>query len=107
MVILTALGGPFVSYIDYWPLSTNNSTRKINTITVFPNPADNNINIQLPVETGRLLVINSIGQTIYTQELTTFINTQNVRVSGWPEGIYLVIWQGENGEVITKKLIKN
>jgi len=94
----------FISYLDYGTLAVKNLQLQSVTITVYPVPAQSNINIVLPA-IGKLTIINNIGQQLYTGQAKT--GSQNVWVQDWPDGIYLVVWQGEDGTVLTQKIVKN
>jgi len=39
-------------------------------------------------------------------KINTQITTQEVQISAWPAGVYLIIYKGDDGTVLTEKLIK-
>jgi len=98
------IGGAFVSYISYGTLAVSNLNKLGYTMSVYPDPAQSNITIELPAIAGRLTVINNIGQQLYTAKVSA--GKQSVWVQDWPQGIYLIIWQGEDGTVLTTKMVK-
>ena len=96
----------FIAYINYSPLGIINVNISNQQMTVYPNPADGIIKVVLPNEAGDLTIFNSIGENIYT-----IINKQNETIDiitrEWAKGLYIAKWQGEDGIVLTKKLIIN
>lgn len=74
-------------------------------IYIFPNPASDKVYIQLSGDFGKITSIeiyNCIGQF---QE-TTF-NTSEIDISTLPGGLYNIVITNNNGEKLTKKIIKN
>jgi hypothetical protein len=76
------------------------------TITLYPNPAQDQFAVELPelaTPGSSLVVLNNVGQSIWTQELngqrTVRVNTQN-----WPAGVYSVRVL-TNGQTETRKLV--
>jgi hypothetical protein len=69
------------------PASINNSSLQASDIDVYPNPAYNNITIQVANNFNKqtVKVINAYGQIIYTNSLT---NTLNINTQNWPRGLY-------------------
>ncbi len=83
--------------------SNGNAELKKEEVTVYPNPANNFINIK----TGKyftLTVTGILGDTFLKTSLKKGINTLNV--SGLPPGIYLFKLKGKNNNIIKKILIK-
>ncbi len=67
---------------------------------VFPNPTSDNITIQIETknETYDLQIINTVGQTVLTKQITennTLLNTQNL-----PQGSYFIHIAGKNGKTV-------
>ena len=96
--------------IDYWIVKLSsflgvNSFINNSTLTLFPNPANDDISVKLDYFTPsqEITITDVLGKTIYNQKLeglTTTINT-----SSYEKGIYL--FNLINGtEIITKKFIK-
>jgi hypothetical protein len=102
-------GGAFVSYIDSVALGVNNLYNSFsNTITIFPNPTQNIANVFIANHgAGVLNVVNCIGQAVYVKEIKQQTSYIEVNTSVWNEGVYLIKWQGVDGNILTKKLIKN
>jgi hypothetical protein len=100
------IGGAFISYFDYWPLAINNVPKNEEQIFVYPNPSENSVRITTPAnENGEIIIMNSIGQIIYTEKIKTIY--MDLNTNEWVNGMYLIKWQGEDGMVLTTKLVKN
>ncbi|MCG8697380.1 MAG: T9SS type A sorting domain-containing protein [Bacteroidales bacterium] len=73
-------------------------------LTLYPNPASENINIQLNNnETSMVSVISTTGQVVKNAQY--FEGETSIDVSGLAAGIYLVLIQNEN-ETIQQRFIK-
>jgi hypothetical protein len=77
-----------------------------NVFDVYPNPANDKLNIVLSHHTNEsfVLVVNAIGQTVYhkkVDESTTFID-----IKDFPAGVYFVGVKNNRALSITKKIIK-
>ncbi len=73
------------------------STEKENSISIYPNPAKDIINISTPNQIRNISIINFVGQTIY-QGNSTRVNTDNFEA-----GIYIIIVE-TNESLTTKKI---
>jgi len=96
-----------------------------NNLLVFPNPATNRVTIKFPenkmtvekrhgikvttirpLDENLSLHINSLsGRLMLKQEIEKGTRDIEIEVSGWKEGIYLVILSGDKGFKATEKLI--
>lgn len=89
------------------PLSFTLSIEQQSTPTwsVYPNPADNKININVQNGFGikRILVTDMTGRTV--QNLNTNKNQIAIDITDWPSGVYFVQLVGEYS-TYTKKLVK-
>ncbi len=76
------------------------------SITVYPNPANDNISIQLPngTEKGKIEVINLTGKIILQKD----VNTSNfeLKIENLENGLYFIRFNTTNGEVHEGKFIK-
>ena len=86
-------------------LNTINSLK----INVFPNPTTHEItinfdNLELNNNT-QLQLINSIGQIVFAKN-KLINNSETINLSAFPNGQYFILIKS-NGEVISRKLIKN
>lgn len=78
---------------------------KNNVFTLFPNPAQNILNIQsmdITIENASIDIISSIGQTVLSTGLEE--NT-SIDISNLPNGIYFVCFNNKQVNVSPKKLI--
>ena len=96
----------YISYINYWPLKVANVNVCSQHLSVYPNPTNKNTRIEIPNENGTIFIISCVGECIY------YIKTQqqefiDINTANFGKGLYIVKWQGEDGLVLTKKLIKN
>lgn len=74
-------------------------------IDVYPNPFSNQVEINIPSQDWRLEIINSIGQSMFNEELTR--SSTNVDLSFLPKGVYHVLLvQPETNKKLSKKIIK-
>jgi hypothetical protein len=85
---------------DITGLSTTD-IRKV-TLGVYPNPTNGILNIKTDSSVENINVTNIAGQKINVQ----FKNNQ-INMNGLPNGIYIVELQLEDGQKISKKIIKN
>ncbi|NVO02900.1 MAG: T9SS type A sorting domain-containing protein [Bacteroidetes bacterium] len=76
------------------------------SLSIYPNPANNLITIETPVEgkTGTIIILNVNGQKLITKQLTTF--KSEIDVSDLPSGIYFVRVINKKSESFGK-FIKN
>ncbi|WP_339888194.1 T9SS type A sorting domain-containing protein [uncultured Flavobacterium sp.] len=83
---------------------TNDLFNSSNEISLFPNPTNHLLNIDVPdnFEIKSINIINQIGQTVINQNE----NYKTIDVSTLSNGIYFIKINGENG-TITKQFIKN
>jgi len=71
-------------------------------INVYPNPADNFINIASDFNIRNVSVINFVGQMVYTENVNGF--DFQVNVSNYVAGIYMVRIETTEGKVVTKRI---
>lgn len=88
--------------------------QKIKTITnksvfsIFPNPTNNNVNLQLnsTKNNTNVNVMNFLGEVVYKTKMDFTANTFNtLQISNWHTGIYTIIIETEE-EAYYQKLIK-
>lgn len=90
---LSATGVPFIG---------NN-----NTVTVYPNPAEEVVNIVLPElaqQSATLKITNAAGQLLYSATSNTSRNTISLSTADWPAGFYIVTVETASEKFI-KKLV--
>nr|NQU91798.1 T9SS type A sorting domain-containing protein [Bacteroidota bacterium] len=84
-------------------ITTVNDIVSVYDIVVFPNPATDLINISSDYNLKKVTLVNSLGQPVYTQEVTG--NNYQINVSSYVIGMYFIRIETANGNVITKKIM--
>ena len=82
-------------------------------ISVFPNPAINDLQVNFklqPIGTIRLTLINQVGQIVYVREVAggKYLQTQHIPMSRFIQGSYILNmeWRSANGDVIKTGSVK-
>jgi hypothetical protein len=75
-----------------------------NQVAISPNPANDLVMIASENEINGLSVYSLMGHQIYAAEKTSTLQTNEIDISTWPAGIYLVRIK-EGDRYITKKLV--
>ncbi len=86
---------------DNVTLGTNNFELKSNTISLYPNPANEVLNISSINTIEKIEVYDVLGKMVLSNNKTSVINLQILE-----RGIYLVKVNLENGSVAAKKFVK-
>ncbi|MBL7883253.1 MAG: SBBP repeat-containing protein [Bacteroidia bacterium] len=75
-------------------------------VSVYPNPATNNITIQIPQlpSIPTIVIYNTVGQIVYQQTITQL--TEIVNIEGYARGMYTVSIQTQYGNVYKKLIIQ-
>ncbi len=81
-------------------LSAQDFASKNLKATIYPNPANDLLNIQTENELKSIEIYSLLGQKIMTE------TQKQINVSGLSKGIYMVRIEDENGAVATQKLVK-
>jgi len=76
------------------------STVKENSISIYPNPAEDVINISSPDQINNIKIFNFVGQMLYSGNDVT-INTSNFK-----SGVYIIKVETDEGTVIEKIKVK-
>jgi hypothetical protein len=84
--------------------------KKVNTISIYPNPANGAVRIELPESAYRLenavSVRQSDGKIVRKISHVTFDELQHFSTEGLPSGIYLVEFESKAGRTISKLVVK-
>ncbi len=92
---------------DNTPKTIDNTNGEV-TMNVFPNPAYNNVTVELSTAvegTMRIDVANMMGQVVST--ISTDSHTTNIDVANLPAGIYIVDCYIEGVKIGAAKFVKN
>jgi len=74
-----------------------------NSVIIFPNPANDLLNVKLSQEFESVEITNMLGQLLYSNKVTdSFLQ---IDISSYTSGVYFIRLKGENG-LATKKFIK-
>lgn len=79
-----------------------------NHISIFPNPANDDINIELAADSHTIEIYDSFGRMMMSQQVTesTSLQVVNVDISKYPSGLYLVVVKNDNSRYY-KRMVKN
>lgn len=102
--------GNILSDVVLWSIPATLSiseTYLSNDLNIFPNPAQNNLTIEIPADMnfGQLMMYNELGQLqiIYSNLSGTLLRMETVSL---PNGIYFAVLQKDD-KIITNKIIIN
>ena len=74
-----------------------------NSVVIFPNPANDLLNVKLSQQFESVEITNMLGQLLYSNRVTdSFLQ---INISSLTSGVYFIRLKGENG-IATKKFIK-
>ena len=78
-----------------------------NNITVYPNPANENLMIDLNELKGEVTIVikNLVGETLMSE--TTNLNKTSLNVAQLPKGIYFITVSQSNKTIAIKKIVKD
>ena len=88
--------------VDCGPVGINEIDNS-NTISIYPNPANDFMTISLaaePTESTTIFIINALGEMVLTEKVTSINTTLNT--SNLTNGIYFIKVESKNGSVIRK-----
>ena len=103
---------------DLWLISAGNTVENVVTgisdlseedvmIRIYPNPADQVLNIRATDERamdGFIVVYNATGQQVYQRRLSAKV--EEVNIESWPSGMYFISLTGVEGVIYTTRAIK-
>jgi hypothetical protein len=75
-----------------------------NNLSLSPNPATTQVHITSPVKLESYTISNTSGTQLQSGVLE---NDNNIDISQLPQGLYFLQVQLENGQMVTKKLVRN
>lgn len=99
----------FIEHYYYQTYNTgvNNVAKQLVNITVYPNPASNEITIaQAGIQHGALTYIslyNALGQTMYSESLPWMNSTETISVANLKAGNYWIVIQDKDGNILGRQ----
>jgi len=105
LAIMCVSNDVFAFFIDDLAINTNSSVEVENNtdnIGIYPNPAEDYVTINLPEDNATLSIINVLGQTVKTINLTS--TNETISLDGMEKGMYF-FYIGLKDRTITKKVI--
>ena len=94
-----------IGAIDKTQLDVSENTIDTKQMIVAPNPTENFVKINTKVENAELLIINSLGQTVYSSTISG--NKIILYVADYPAGIYYInLFDNKKNIISTEKLVK-
>ncbi|MDQ0067012.1 T9SS type A sorting domain-containing protein [Chryseobacterium lathyri] len=84
-------------------LGTSDIIRNTATVGIYPNPTNAIINIKADSLIESVSIINMVGQKLNNIQF----NNNQINMSEFPSGIYIVELKLKNGQSVSKKIIKN
>lgn len=96
-------GSPGVAYAPCWPVATNDVAKE-NYITLYPNPAKTELNIESSFKLGEVVIYDNIGRLINRTMMASNTSGQ-IDISGLPNGMYYLQCSSE-GHVYNVKFVK-
>jgi hypothetical protein len=97
-----------MAFIKAEPHGGINSVQEVQDITAqiqtTPNPATTQVHIESPIKIETYTINNTSGTKLQSGVLE---NDNNIDISQLPQGLYFLQLQLENGQTVTKKLVRN
>lgn len=97
------------TYLDSIDLNINfalavNPIKQNPTISLSPNPATDNVTVQLGnAETGSVRIVDALGNVVYNEIISN--GTKSIDVSNFKNGVYFVIIDPSDAKPVNRKLI--
>ncbi|MBS1586697.1 MAG: T9SS type A sorting domain-containing protein [Bacteroidetes bacterium] len=79
--------------------------RTVNNINTYPNPAKEQLTITAGIDINEVVVVNTIGQVLIAQKNYN-TNKAIVNVSSLTSGVYFIKVSDKDGNVVTKRFVK-
>jgi len=95
-------------YVVFVAQSYNLGTAKLAApaISIYPNPVQDMATLTLPAGSGRLDVFNVLGSRVTSIATNPQGGTQTVNLHSLQNGTYVLRYEAQNGQVVTKTLYK-
>ncbi|MEX1191486.1 MAG: T9SS type A sorting domain-containing protein [Brumimicrobium sp.] len=102
-----ACGDEDTMSLSVLPSTTSVTKETLDNFTLFPNPASNNVTLQIPAFKSNdyeVQFYNNIGRQVNLEEAATATGYE-INISGIASGVYQVALRHKNGVVSNKKLV--
>jgi len=90
--------------------SFNDISNKLKQITIYPNPAKSQLNLEIEELTSEesvtLSVFNSLGQEIESSDISKGMKIISINIEGYPKGIYFIRLQNKEQVIAVGKFVK-
>lgn len=102
---------PFnMNWMNFSLLTNTNEAKEMEHISIFPNPSTGSINVNAAIQKTQdvqIEIYNLLGQPIYNQSVNNVSQLQeNVDISEFPNGYYMLFVRLENGTFHSEKILK-
>lgn len=96
-----------ITYEDFIHYELVPEIIKRDALAVYPNPFTDHLRISLPYEKdGRVIIADITGRVLWSASPGAKYDGLVIGTTSWPQGMYVVMWIREGGEINSKKLIK-
>ena len=78
-------------------------------LKAYPNPANNNIQIQIPISStnSKIAIYNLLGEEIFTNEIAAQTNAIFINLNDWKAGSYIIRWNDQSTTLSSSFLKSN
>ena len=78
-------------------------------LKAYPNPANNNIQIQIPISStnSKIAIYNLLGEEIFTNEIAAQTNAIIIAINEWKAGSYIIRWNDQSTTLSSSFLKSN
>ena len=80
---------------------SNNKEINLSPLSLYPNPASNQLSVKNLPESGQVRIINQRGQQLFSETMTA-LHIENIDISGFPVGLYYLIFDGKENHLSTR-----
>lgn len=93
----------FISYLTAIFGTPTNAFPLLPSLTIFPNPTNDFLQIKTTAQNGKISVLNALGQHIFSTDFKN--NTHEIAVKGWAKGVYFLTIQSSEGGQTAKAFV--
>ncbi len=96
------------TYIHVGPVGVESIDNENNSVKIYPNPADNKINIEIndrEFHGSKLLIQNSSGCEVYSQNFVMESKPEIINISNFSKGVYFVRFINHKNKTIHKSFV--